>query len=82
MRNIHPCLDIKKIPDDKFLEFWKEYSNNIKVRVVEDIANRTRLAKLLRFTSSSGNLTSLSDYMKRMKDKQESIYFITGSSKE
>ena len=68
---------IKKIPNDKYLEFW-----NVKVRVAEDTANRTRLAKLLRFTSSSGNLTSLSDYMKRMKDKQESIYFITGSSKE
>merc|ERR1711974_406625 len=42
----------------------------------------TRLAKLLRFTSSSGNLTSLAEYVERMKDKQESIFYMAGGSKE
>merc|ERR1712020_48129 len=73
---------IKKIPDDKYGEFWKEYSTNVKLGVIEDTANRTRLAKLLRFTSSNGNLTSLAEYVERMKDKQESIYYIAGGSKE
>jgi len=53
--------------------------------VIEDTANRVRLAKLLRFGSSSqpqGKLTSLSDYVKRMKEKQEFVYYIAGSSYE
>merc|ERR1711971_927605 len=74
---VRKTLDmIKKIPDDKYMEFWKEYSTNVKLGVIEDTANRTRLAKLLRFTSSSGNLTSLAEYVERMKDKQEAIYYI------
>merc|ERR1712117_629933 len=80
---VRKTLDmIKKISDDKYGEFWKEYSTNIKLGVIEDTANRTRLAKLLRFTSSSGNLTSLAEYVERMKDKQESIFYIAGGSKE
>ena len=73
---------IKNIPDNKYMEFWKEYSTKVKLGVIEDTANRTRLAKLLRFTSSSGNLTSLAEYVERMKDKQEAIYYIAGGSKE
>ena len=80
---VRKTLDmIKKIPDNKYMEFWKEYSTNVKLGVIEDTANRTRLAKLLRFTSSSGNLTSLAEYVERMKDKQEAIYYIAGGSKE
>merc|ERR1719167_617008 len=45
-------------------------------------ANRTRLAKLLRFISSSGSLTSLAEYVERMKDRQESIFYAAGGSKE
>ena len=49
---------------------------------MEDHSNRTRLAKLLRFRSSNDpeKLTSLADYVSRMKDKQESIFFMAGSS--
>merc|ERR1711983_139367 len=80
---VRKTLDmIKKIPDDKYGEFWEEYSTNIKLGVIEDTANRTRLAKLLRFTSSNGKLTSLAEYVERMKDKQEAIYYIAGGSKE
>ena len=79
---VHQTLDmIKEIPDDEYMKFWKEYSTNIKIGVIEDTANRTRLAKLLRFSSSSGNLTTLADYVERMKDKQEDIYYIAGGSK-
>jgi len=80
---VRKTLDmIKKIDDDKFADFWKEYSTNIKLGVIEDTANRTRLAKLLRFVSSNGKLTSLAEYVERMKDKQESIFYMAGGSKE
>merc|ERR1712130_196414 len=80
---VRKTLDmIKKISDDKYDAFWKEYSTNIKLGVIEDTANRTRLAKLLRFTSSNGKLTSLAEYVERMKDKQETIFYIAGGSKE
>merc|ERR1719312_832230 len=78
---VRKTLDmIKKIEEDKYEAFWKEYSTNIKLGVIEDTANRTRLAKLLRFTSSSGKLTSLAEYVERMKDKQEQIFYMAGGS--
>ena len=57
---------------------------SIKLGVMEDHANRTRLAKLLRFFSSNSETeyTSLVDYVERMKDKQEHIYFIAGTSRK
>merc|ERR1711887_232078 len=81
---VRKTLDmIKKINEDKYAEFWKEYSTNIKLGVIEDTANRTRLAKLLRFVSSAdGKLTSLEDYVGRMKEKQENIFYMAGGSKE
>merc|ERR1712241_532767 len=50
--------------------------------VIEDTANRTRLAKLLRFSTSGGKLSSLSEYVERMKDKQEHIFYMAGGSVE
>merc|ERR1711972_954973 len=80
---VRKALDmIKKISDDKYAAFWAEYSTNIKLGVIEDTANRTRLAKLLRFVSSSGKMGSLAEYVERMKDKQESIFYMAGASKE
>merc|ERR1712227_92482 len=80
---VRKTLDmIKKISDEKYPDFWKEYSTNIKLGVIEDTANRTRLAKLLRFVSSSGKTTSLAEYVERMKDKQESIFYMAGGSTE
>jgi len=80
---VRKTLDmIKKISDDKYDAFWKEYSTNIKLGVIEDTANRTRLAKLLRFTSSNGKLSSLAEYVERMKDKQETIFYAAGGSLE
>lgn len=80
---VRKTLDmIKKISEEKYPAFWSEYSTNIKLGVIEDTANRTRLAKLLRFISSSGQLTSLAEYVERMKDKQEHIFYMAGGSKE
>ena len=59
-------------------------SFSIKLGVIEDHSNRTRLAKLLRFYSSNDReeQTSLADYIERMKEKQEHIYFIAGTSRD
>ena len=81
---VRKALDmIKKISDEDYEKFWAEYSTNIKLGVIEDTANRTRLAKLLRFQSSSmesGKMTSLSEYLKRMKEKQDFIYYIAAAT--
>merc|ERR1711962_1067429 len=80
---VRKTLDmIKKIDKEEYDKFWKEYSTNIKLGVIEDTSNRTRLAKLLRFVSSNGQLTSLAEYVERMKDKQENIFYMAGGSKE
>ena len=57
---------------------------SVKLGVIEDHSNRTRLAKLLRFYSSnsSDKFTSLADYVSRMKEKQETIYFMAGTSRK
>merc|ERR1719242_217849 len=82
---VRKTLDmIKKISDEEYIKFWKEYSTNIKLGVIEDHSNRTRLAKLLRFLSSHDEEepTSLEDYIERMKDGQEKIYFCGGNGLE
>lgn len=81
---VRKALDmLKKIPDDEYIHFWKEYSTNIKLGVMEDPSNRSRLAKLLKFHSSqSKEMTFLQDYVSRMKPGQEHIYYIAGSSRQ
>merc|ERR1712141_209568 len=78
---VRKTLDmIKKIDEKLYPAFWREFSTNIKLGVIEDAGNRSRLAKLLRFTSSTGELASLSGYVERMKDKQEQIFYMAGST--
>jgi len=81
---VRKTLDmIKKIAPEKYPAFWAEYSTNIKLGCIEDQGNRSRLAKLLRFKSSNGGeLTSLEDYIGRMKEKQEHIFYMAGGSME
>lgn len=56
--------------------------SSIKLGVIEDPSNRSRLAKLLRFHSSRGEeMTFLADYVARMKPNQNHIYYIAGSSR-
>ncbi|VDK79179.1 unnamed protein product [Litomosoides sigmodontis] len=82
---VRKVLDMfKKMEPGDFEDFWKEYSTNIKLGIMEDPTNRTRLAKLLRFYSSNkkDKMTSLAEYVSRMKDKQEMIFYIAGNSRE
>merc|ERR1739844_394854 len=78
---VRKTLDmIKKIDEKLYPAFWREFSTNIKLGVIEDAGNRSRLAKLIRFMSSAGELASLSGYVERMKDKQEQIFYMAGNT--
>ncbi|KAJ1421620.1 Ribosomal protein S5 domain 2-type fold [Sesbania bispinosa] len=68
----------------QYSKFWNEFGKSIKLGIIEDATNRNRLAKLLRFesTKSEGKLTSLDQYISRMKSGQKDIFYITGTSKE
>ncbi|XP_038560998.1 endoplasmin [Micropterus salmoides] len=83
---VRKTLDmIKKIAEEQYNEkFWKEFGTNIKLGVIEDHSNRTRLAKLLRFQTSNSEtvLSSLEQYVERMKEKQDKIYFMAGTSRK
>uniref|UniRef100_A0A673NBD5 Endoplasmin n=1 Tax=Sinocyclocheilus rhinocerous TaxID=307959 RepID=A0A673NBD5_9TELE len=83
---VRKTLDmIKKIAEEQYNDkFWKEFGTNIKLGVIEDHSNRTRLAKLLRFQTSHHETTpsSLEQYVERMKEKQDKIYFVAGTSRK
>ncbi len=69
---------------DKYATFWSEFGQVLKEGVGEDSINKDRLAKLLRFasthTDSSDQTVALADYVGRMKEGQEKIYYATGES--
>jgi molecular chaperone HtpG len=69
---------------DKYATFWKEFGGILKEGISEDFSNRDEIAKLLRFhsTDSAGDVAdvSLSDYVSRMKDGQDHIYYLLAPS--
>jgi molecular chaperone HtpG len=82
-KSIETIEDIMK-DGDKATQFYNAFSKNIKLGYIEDMKNRDKLRELLRFNSSSGktesDITSLADYVMRMKEDQKEIYFVTGDS--
>merc|ERR1712083_1081072 len=68
--------------DGTWSKFWKEFNKNLKMGCYEDDSNRSKLSKLLRFTStkSEGKQISLDKYLDRMQETQESIYYMSGDS--
>jgi molecular chaperone HtpG len=69
---------------EAYANFWKQFGNVMKEGPGEDFANRERIAKLLRFASTANDSevqnVSLEDYIGRMKEGQEKIYYITADS--
>jgi molecular chaperone HtpG len=67
-----------------YAQFWKQFGRVLKEGPGEDFANRERIAKLLRFastaTDSAEQTVALDDYIKRMKDGQDRIYYITAET--
>ena len=74
--------DLAKNEPEKYQAFWKEFGQVLKEGVIDDFKNKERLAKLLRFASTTTDApeVSLDDYVARMKEGQEKIYYITGDS--
>ena len=73
--------DLAKNDEAKFQDFYREFGAVLKEGLGEDFANRERIAKLLRFASSTQDApTSLTDYKARMKEGQEAIYYITADT--
>ena len=69
---------------EKYAKFWTEFGRVLKEGVGEDFANKDRIAKLLRFasthTDTPDETVSLADYVSRMKEGQEKIYYVTAET--
>jgi heat shock protein beta len=70
--------------EDPYLKFWEAFVKNIKLGIIEDAPNRSKLQKLLRFKSnkSGESFVSLEEYVERMPEWQKNIYYISGESVE
>ncbi|MGY0590822.1 MAG: molecular chaperone HtpG [Paraglaciecola chathamensis] len=73
-----------KNDSEKYQGFWAEFGNVLKEGPAEDHANKEKIAGLMRFASTDGDsdaqTVSLADYVSRMKDGQDKIYYITADS--
>jgi molecular chaperone HtpG len=69
---------------EQYATFWKQFGNVMKEGPGEDLANRERVARLLRFstteTDSPGQTVALDEYVERMKEGQVKIYYVTADS--
>ncbi|MCB9642042.1 MAG: molecular chaperone HtpG [Myxococcales bacterium] len=77
--------EMKEAEDNAdYLKFWKACGRALKEGIAEDFDNRERIADLLLFQSSADpeKLVSLREYIERMKEGQEAIYYLTGESRE
>ncbi|XP_078593575.1 heat shock protein HSP 90-alpha-like [Branchiostoma floridae x Branchiostoma japonicum] len=83
---VKKCLELfADLHEDKdnYKKFYESFSKNLKLGIHEDGQNRKKLSDLLMYHSSAAgeDMTTLKDYVSRMKDNQKDIYYITGESK-
>ncbi len=76
--------DLAENEKEKYATFWGEFGKALKEGVGEDFANKDRIAKLIRFASTHTDTpeqtVSLADYVARMKEGQDKIYYVTADS--
>lgn len=74
---------VQKDDPEKYLEFWNKFGHALKEGVDADPRQKDRIVPLLLFESSNDpdKLTTLADYVARMKEGQEAVYYITGESR-
>merc|ERR1712084_158717 len=72
----------KKDEETTWQKFWKEFNKDLKMGCYEDDSNRSKISKLLLFTTtkSEGKEINLDKYLDRMQESQESIYYMSGES--
>lgn len=75
---------LAKTEPEKYATFWREFGRVFKEGIINDFSNRERIAKLLRFSSSHDDneipAVSLEDYLSRMKEGQDKIYYISADN--
>ena len=76
--------NLKEEDESKYDTFWNSYGKYFKVGLVEDLDYKDELKRFVRFWSSKSgdNQTSLDEYISRMKEGQDKIYFVTGEGKK
>ncbi len=80
-RSLDLLDDLAANKPEEYAEFWKTFGTVLKEGVIDDEGHKERIARLLRFQSTEGDgMTSLADYVARMKPEQKAIYFLTADT--
>jgi molecular chaperone HtpG len=75
---------VKALPEEKYQTFWQEFGRALKEGLLDDADNRETILEIASFdsTHSADAQTRLADYIERMKEGQEHIYFLTGETRQ